>query len=166
MSDEPKPIPHALRSVQQKLADMKESDAKAQRHQETYIRYVVLANAGGVAACLSALGIVTSGKVGTLSPSALVGPLAVYLIGLATGAIIFSLLSKQSTLQIEKLSDEVTALLRGTGQIVPTPPKIFSSIERKGAQISDRAVNALGLISQFSFVVGSIWGLALIARFN
>lgn len=163
MSDDLKASSGVLRTIQQKLADMKVADAMAQRHQETYIRYVVLANAGGIAACLSASGKMGGEKVGTLSSASLIGPLALYLVGVVTGAVIFSLLSKQATLQIEELSQEVTELLRGPGRIVPTPPKIFSNIERKGARNSDYGINVLGLVSQISFVIGSIWGLALIS---
>jgi hypothetical protein len=145
-----------MTALQQKIAEMKSADAVAQRLKESYIRYVVLANAGGLAAC----GTLIGGKGVALA--GILGPVICFLVGLVAGGLIVSLMGKQATHRAEQLGQEVIKMLQDTGQMVATPKPVFSAIERKGLPIIEGTINVLGLVSQFAFVGGAAWGLALI----
>ena len=70
------------------------ADTIAQRLEEAYVKYIVLANAGGIVACLGIEGALVGGKgnaAQSISFAAVAGPMWLFLIGLISGGLIVSL---------------------------------------------------------------------------
>ena len=150
--------------VQQMIADIRASDQTSQRFKEMYIRFLVLANAGGIAACLSMAGsIAGKGQSEAIALKAAVGPLAIFLIGVMSAGLIVSLMYKAALHETEQRAMKLAGFLQEAGLIVATPKTVFMPIELKGVLIVDRAIMILGVVSPIAFVIGSIWGLMLIA---
>jgi len=160
MTDPEQLDPRKKAAIQQALGDARAAEAVALRFEDSYIRYIVLANAGGMAACLSfANGLLGSKASSTITLHALIGPMWLFLAGLISGALIVSLRRAQSTHTAEKRAREALKILKDAGHIVPNPPQVFSAIERKGLPALNIAINALGIIGQFAFLIGAVWGL-------
>ena len=149
-----------VRAIQQALAEANEAQAVALRFEDAYIRYIVLANAGGLAACLSfANGLLGTKATSAITLHALLGPMWFFLVGLIFGAFIVTLRRAQSTDMAEKRARDALKIMQDAGHIVPNPPPVFSAIERKGLPALNLAINVCGVISQAAFVIGAIWGL-------
>jgi hypothetical protein len=151
---------HQTGAAQQALADAKSAEAIALRLEDAYIRYIVLANTGGMAACLSlANGLLGEKTLPAITFHSLTWPMWLFLAGLISGALIVSLRRAQATHTAEKRAHDVIKILREAGRIAPTPLTVFSAIERKALPALTLAINVLGLLSQFSFFAGAVWGL-------
>lgn len=157
----PEPLdPRKVRAIQQALAEANEAQAVTLRFEDAYIRYIVLANAGGLAACLSfANGLLGHKAASTITLHALIWPMWIFLVGLISGAFIVTLRRAQSTDMAEKRARDAIKIMQDAGHIVPNPPPVFSAIERKGLPSLNLAINVFGGISQVAFVIGAIWGL-------
>lgn len=152
--------PRKVRAIQQALADANEAQAVALRFEGAYIRYIVLANAGGLTACLSfANGLLDHKAASTITLHTLIWPMWIFLVGLSSGAFIVTLRRAQSTHMAEKRARDAIKIMQDAGHIVPNPPPVFSAIERKGLPMLNLAINIFGVISQVAFVIGAIWGL-------
>ena len=154
-------------AIQQALDDAKVAEAIAFKFENSYIRYIVLANAGGMAACLSfANGLLGNRASSAITLHSLIWPMWLFLGGLVSGALIVSLRRVQSIHMAEKRAREALKIMKDAGHIVPNPPQVFSAIERKGLPALNFAINALGIISQFAFLIGAAWGLIKIGSGN
>ncbi|MGH6818385.1 MAG: hypothetical protein ACREC1_06390 [Methylovirgula sp.] len=91
MNDSAKLDPRAANAIRQALIDAKASDARAQRLEETYVRYLVLANAGGILACLGVADALVTGKGKGIVLLAVTGPMWIFLVGLIASGLIVSL---------------------------------------------------------------------------
>ena len=156
---------HKLFLVRQAIQNALAADKIAQRLKETYVKYIVLANAGGIAACLAIEGaLVGKGNSAPVIPfSAVAWPMRLFLLGLICGGLVVSLERARAIDFSEQQRREALRILRETGRVVPTVESTFSSIERKGLKHLRRAIDILGVIGQLSFFIGAIWGLARIA---
>jgi hypothetical protein len=147
-------------AIQQALSDARAAEAIALRLEDSYIRYIVLANAGGMAACLSfANGLLGNKASSAIALHSLIWPMWLFFAGLVAGALIVSLRRVQSTHMADKRAREALKIMKDAGHIVPNLPQVFSAIERKGLPALNFAINALGIISQFAFLFGAAWGL-------
>ncbi len=156
--------PRKKAAIQQALGDARAAEAIALRFEDSYIRYIVLANAGGLAACLSfANGLLGNKASSGIALHSLIWPMWLFLAGLVCGALMVSLRRAQSTHMAEKRAREALKVMKDAGHIVPNPPQAFSAIERKGLPALNFAINALGIISQFTFLIGAAWGLIKIS---
>lgn len=157
--------PRTTAKVQQMIADFRSSDAASQRFKEMYIRFLVLANAGGIAACLSIAGsIAGKGASQTISLAAAVGPLSMFLLGVISAGLIVSLMYKSALFNADQHAQKLAGLLQEAGLIVAKPKSVFMPIELKGVLIVDHVIMGLSVVSPMAFVTGSIWGLILIAH--
>lgn len=86
-----------------------------------------------------------------------------FFIGLISGALIVSLRRVQASHMAEKRAREALKIMKDGGHIIPSPPEVFSAIERKGLPVVNVAINAFGIASQLAFLIGAIWGLVEIA---
>lgn len=155
----PRKLP--IEEIRQALTDARAAEAEGSRLQEAYIRYIVLANAGGIAACLGAANAILAAK----GPISFVDhPLGCFLTGMISGGLLSSIRSKQA----QKLADErartAHSLIKRAGHQMPDPPPSFSKLEERGLAVANLAVVVLGLVGQFAFIAGAIWGLVLISR--
>lgn len=147
--------------IRQAIAEARTADATAQRLEESYVRLLVLANAGGLIACLGIADALAGGKasLGAMPFAALTVPMWFFLVGLVCGGIIVSLQRARAVRDSEKHGRGALQVLRDMGLIVPTPPAAFSRVELKGAPHLTTAINILGIASAASFLVGAVWGL-------
>ena len=147
--------------IRQAIGEARTADATAQRLEESYVRLLVLANAGGLIACLGIADALAGGKAppGTLSFTALAGPMWFFLFGLICGGIIVSLQRARAVRDSEKHGRRALQVLKDMGLIVPTPPSTFYRAELKGLPHLTTAINVLGIASPACFLVGAIWGL-------
>lgn len=138
-------------------------DATAQRLEEAYIRYVVLANAGGIAACLGIADALVNRKgASAISLSSLAGPMWLFLMGIISGGLVVALLARRARHENDEQNQTILRLLCEAGHEAPHLPPAFSRIERKGLPHLTWAINFLGIVSQFCFAIGAIWGMARI----
>ncbi|MCA7118339.1 MAG: hypothetical protein LGL72_02775 [Acidibrevibacterium sp.] len=147
--------------IRQAIAEARTADATAQRLEESYVRLLVLANAGGLIACLGIADALAGGKAsaGALSFAALTVPMWFFLVGLVCGGIIVSLQRVRAVRDSEKHGRGALQVLKDMGLIVPTPPSAFSRAELKGLPHLTMAINVLGIASPACFLIGAIWGL-------
>jgi hypothetical protein len=147
--------------IRQAIAEARTADATAQRLEESYVRLLVLANAGGLVACLGIADALVGGKgpSAALSFSALVGPMWFFLFGLIFGGIVVSLQRARAVRDSEEHGRQALQVLKDMGLIVPTPSPAFSRVELKGLRHLTTAINVLGIASPACFFVGAIWGL-------
>jgi hypothetical protein len=141
------------------------ADTIAQRLEEAYVKYIVLANAGGIVACLGIEGALVGGKgnAAQISFAAVAGPMWLFLIGLISGGLIVSLQRARAVDESERQGREALRILRDAGRIVPTVESAFPAIARKGLKHLTLAINVLGIIGQFSFLAGAVWGLVKVS---
>ncbi len=163
--NDPDPLnQHKLFLVRQAIQNALAADQIAQRLKETYVKYIILANAGGIVACLGIEGALVGRSNGepTIPFSAVAWPMRLFLLGLICGGLVVMLERARAIESSEQQGREALRIIRETGRIVPTVESAFSSIERKGLKHLVFATNVLGVIGQISFVVGAIWGLVRI----
>ena len=135
-------------------------DSTAQRLEEAYIRYLVLANAGGIAASLGIADALVSRRGGAaISLSSLAGPMWLFLAGIISGGLVVALLARRARHESDMQNQRLLQLTREVGYDVPDLPPLFNWIERKGLSYLTQAINFLGIISQFCFAIGAVWGL-------
>ena len=147
--------------IRQAITEARAADATAQRLEESYVRLLVLANAGGLIACLGIADALagSKGSPAALSFAALTGPMWFFLFGLIFGGIVVSLQRARAVRDSEQHGRRALQVLKDTGLIVPTPPSAFSRAELKGLPHLTTAINILGIASPGCFLVGAIWGL-------
>lgn len=155
--------------VRQAIQNALAADKIAQRMKETYVKYIVLANAGGIVACLGIEGALVGSKASTAPPipfSAVAWPMRLFLLGLICGGLVVTLERARAIDFSEQQGREALRIIRDTGRIVPTVESAFSPIERKGLPHIARAIDVLAIIGQFSFGIGAIWGLVRISNMH
>jgi hypothetical protein len=166
MSD-PDPLnPHKMFLIRLAIQNAMAADQIAQRLKEAYVKYIILANAGGIVACLGIEGALVGSKANDAPPipfSAVSWPMRLFLLGLICGGLVVTLERARAIDASEQQGREALRIMRDTGSIVPTVESTFSAIERKSLPHIILAINILGIISQVSFFIGSIWGLARIS---
>jgi uncharacterized membrane protein len=150
-------------AIGQALADAKVAAATEQRLEEAYIRYIILANAGGIVACLGIADALVNRASSSIPLSPI--PMWLFLIGLISGGVIVSLQRAQARHLAEQNVLKVVTLRKAKGDTVPTLPPLFSDIERKGLRYLTRVIIGLGLIGQFCFCIGAVWGLVEVSRY-
>lgn len=150
--------------IRQAIGEARVADATAQRLEESYVRLLVLANAGGLIACLGIADALASGKgsPGALSFTALTEPMWFFLSGLICGGIIVSLQRARAVRDSEKHGRGALQVLKDMGLIVPTPPSAFPRAGLRGLPHLTTAINVLGIASPGCFLIGAIWGLVRI----
>jgi len=162
-SEQPKNISAdpRLNNIAQALADARASNVRAVNLEDTYIRYVILANAGGIAACLGIADAIVGKQGRVLIPaiSEIICPLWLFFFGLIAGGVMVSLRAAQATHQTEQNAERAKTLLASFGQNIPPHEGIFSKIEEKAIPYLNYAINAFGIISQFCFFIGGFWGI-------
>jgi len=143
------------------IAEARAADATVQRLTESYVRLFVLANAGGMLACLGIADALAGGKglPGALSFAALAGPMWFFLFGLIFGGLTVSIMRARAVRDSVQHGERALQAIRDMGLIVPTPPSPFSRPELKGLPHLTTAINVLGIASPACFLVGAIWGL-------
>jgi hypothetical protein len=148
--------------IRQAIAEARAADATAQRLEESYVRLLVLANAGGLIACLGIADALAGrkGSPATLSFAALAGLMWFFLFGLIFGGIIVSFQRARAVQASEKHGRGALQVIKDMGLIVPTPPSAFSRTELKGLP---HLTTAISIASPTGFLVGAIWGLLRIA---
>jgi hypothetical protein len=129
--------------------------------EESYVRLLVLAIAGGLLACLGIADALAGGKgsPAALSFAALTGPMWFFLFGLIFSGIIVSLQRARAARDSEGHGRRALQVLKDMGLIVPSPASAFSRVERRGLPHLTTAINVLGIASPACFLVGAIWGL-------
>ncbi|EKN01373.1 MULTISPECIES: hypothetical protein [unclassified Acidocella] len=164
-TQEQKPPIHAddprLKHIAEELMQAKAAQARSLTLEDTYIQYVTFANAGGIAACLG-IADVLAGKTGAPLAAELpatIGPMALFFIGLIASGVTLSLRSKQALHEAEETARRANHLLEGMGHGVTLPHGAFSPLEVRVLPYLNKAVNAAGLVAQFAFLFGGIWGL-------
>ena len=161
----PEPLdPKQVFIVRQAIAEARAADATAQRLTESYVRLLVLANAGGMIACLGIADALAGGKgsPAALSFAALAGPMWLFFFGLISGGLTVSIQRASAVRDSEQHGRRALQALRDMGLIVPTPPSAFSRPELKALPHLTTAINVLGIASSACFFFGAIWGLRLI----
>lgn len=155
------PDPRQVFIIRHAIAEARAADATAQRLAESYVRLLILANAGGLLACFGIADALVGGKgsPGALSFAALTGPMWFFLFGLIFGSLTVSIMRARAVRDSEEHGRQALQVLKDTGVIVPTPPSAFSRVERKGLPHLNRAIDVLGIASPACFLVGAIWGL-------
>ena len=155
------PDPEQVFRIGQAIAEARAADAIAQRLTESYVRLLILANAGGLLACLGIADALAGGKglPGALSFAALTGPMWFFLFGLIFGSLIVSMMKARAVRDSEEHGRQALQVLKDASVVVPTPPPVFSRVERKGLPHLNRAIDVLGIASPACFLVGAIWGL-------
>lgn len=160
-SHEHEPLHSRINEIRQALTEATGLAARAQKLEDTYIQYIMFANAGGIAACLG-IADALAGKE-NLSASAIFSgvkiPMWFFLIGLICSGLLLSLQRTQATSSAEQNALKAVNILKELGQIVPTSKPVYSRIERNALPHLNIAINFLGLVSQFCFAVGAVWGL-------
>lgn len=157
---------HKMFLIRQAIQSAVAADTIAQRLEEAYVKYIVLANAGGIVACLGIEGALVGGKgnaAQSISFAAVAGPMWLFLIGLISGGLIVSLQRARAVDDSERQGREALRVLRDAGRIVPTVESAFPAIARKGLKHLTLAINVLGIIGQFSFLAGAVWGLVKVS---
>ncbi|WP_158812557.1 hypothetical protein [Methylocapsa sp. S129] len=147
--------------VRQAIADARAADAKAERLEESYVRLLVLGNAGGLIACFGIADALAGNKesAGTFSLAALTGPMWLFFIGLIFGGLIVSIQQKRAVRESEEHGQKALQAIKDIGLIVPRVPPTFSPIELKAVPHLTTAINILGILSQAFFFLGAVWGL-------
>jgi hypothetical protein len=167
---DPDPLnPHRMFLVRLAIQNAVAADKIAQRLKEAYVKYIVLANAGGIVACLGIEGALVGSKTVAAPPipfSAVAWPMWLFLLGLICGGLVVTLERARAVDFSEQQGREALRIMRETGRIVPTVQSAFTPIERKGLPHVTLAINVLGIISQFSFAIGAVWGLARISSMH
>lgn len=156
---------HKLFLIRQAIQNAIAADKIAQQLKEAYIKYIILANAGGIVACLGIEGaLVGKSSAAPIIPfSAVACSMWLFLCGLICGGVIVSLERARAVDFSEQQGREALRLIRETGRIVPAVESAFSPIERKGLKHLTLAINVLGVISQLLFLAGAILGLIRIS---
>jgi hypothetical protein len=149
-----------VEEIRQALDDARAAYAVSRRLQETFIRYIVLANTGGIAACLGVANALVGAKV---PPSPVLWPMGLFVAGLVCGGGIVSIQSKLETRQAEQRAHDAIDLLKQAGHEVPPQAPVFSPLLMRGLKIANVSVNVLGILGQGFFVAGAIWGMHLLA---
>jgi len=154
--------------IRQAIQNAISADKIAQQLKETYIKYIILANAGGIVACLGIEGaLVGKSSAAPIIPfSAVACSMWLFLWGLICGGLVVSLERARAVDFSEQQGREALRIIRETGRIVPAVESAFSPIERKGLKHLPIAINSLGLISQLFFFIGAIWGLVRISSMH
>jgi hypothetical protein len=156
----PTPLkPEQIQAFEMLFEATKTEDANAQRLIEESVRYIILANAGGIAACLTLAGGLLKDKAATIPISDVTGPMWLFLIGMIVGGLVVSLLRAQAQDFAEKHAANATAIIRNTGRTVSETESAFSAIERKGLPHVTLGIKVLALVGQLTFVAGAAWGL-------
>ena len=146
--------------IRQALEDARAADAASRRMQDTYIRYIAFANAGGIAACLGVANALVGAKV---PPSPVLGPMSLFLLGLVCGGAIVSIQSKMEKERAERCAHDAIAMLKQAGHEVPPQAPVFSPLLMRGLKIANLSVNVSGILGQGFFLAGAIWGMHLLA---
>ncbi|WP_174502016.1 hypothetical protein [Acidiphilium sp. C61] len=159
MTEQPDPKQGPV--IRQAIADARTADATAQRLTEGYVHLLILANAGGLVACLGIADALAGGRDSSslISYAALTGPMWFFLFGLIFGSLIVSMMRVRAVRDSEEHGQRALQALKDAGVIVPTLPSVFSRVERKGLPHLNRAINVLGIASPACFLVGAVWGL-------
>ncbi|MBB2170328.1 hypothetical protein HLH36_18605 [Gluconacetobacter aggeris] len=157
-----------VRAVAQALSDARTLQSRAMSLEDTYIRYVTLANSGGILACLG-IADALAGKEGSgVSPalSNIVGPIAVFFFGLICCGLVTSLRGKLALHYAETEGRRANGILVDLGRGVALPRGAFSPVEEKGLPYLNTAINFLGIGAQIAFVAGGIWGFYRLWQFH
>jgi hypothetical protein len=157
---------HKMFLIRRAIKSAVAADTIAQRLEEAYVKYIVLANAGGIVACLGIEGALLGGKGNAAQSTAfaaVAGPMWLFLIGLISGGLIVSLQRARAVDDSERQGREALRILRDAGRIVPTVESAFSATERKALKQLTLAINVLGIVGQFSFLGGAVWGLVKVS---
>ncbi|MGH7093035.1 MAG: hypothetical protein ACREFB_05820 [Stellaceae bacterium] len=142
------------------VENAKASDATAQRLEESYIRYVLLANAGGIAACLGIADAMVGHKSDApISFSSVAGPISLFLAGIISAGLVLALLRARARHENDEHNKVILRLLAESGHEVPHLPPVFGAIESRALPHLTRGINICGLVSQVCFVAGAVWGL-------
>src|SRR5487761_560505 len=106
--------PKQVFAIRQAIAEARAAEATAQRLEESYVRLLVLANAGGLLACLGIADALVGGKgsAKALSFAALTGPMWFFLGGLISGGLIVSLQTARAARDSEKHGREALQVLK------------------------------------------------------
>ena len=81
------------------------------------------------------------------------------LAGIISGGLVVALLARRARHESDMQNQRLLQLTREVGYDVPDLPPLFNWIERKGLSYLTQAINFLGIISQFCFAIGAVWGL-------
>lgn len=153
--------PKRVLVFRQAIAEARAADATAQRLEESCVRLLILANAGGMIACLGIADALAGGKgsPATLSFAALIGPMWFFFLGLIFGGLTVSLQRGRAVRDSEQHGRRALQVFKDMGLIVPTPPSPFSHPELKALPHLTKAINILAIFSLVCFLVGAVWGL-------
>lgn len=162
---DPTPLTQAqIREIQRMLAEAISQQATSQRLTEQYVRYLVLGNGGGLLACLTFAGGLVKDRISTAIPIQNVAlPMWCFLIGLIFGVLIVSIQRAQAAHFAETNARGSIDTMKKAGAIIADPKPAFSKIEQRGLPHLTAAINICGLISQFAFFAGAIWGMIRIS---
>lgn len=160
--------PKKVFTFRHEIAEARAADATAQRLTESYVRLFVLANAGGMLACLGIADALAGGKgsPGALSFAALTGPMWFFLFGLIFGGLTVSVMRARAVRDSVQHGERALQAIRHMSLIVPTVPSPFSHPELKALPHLDRAIDVLGIASPACFLIGAIWGLIQIGTIH
>lgn len=150
-----------VRAFAQILSDAQKLQSRALSLEDTYIRYVTLANSGGILACLGIANALAGKEGSSVSPalSSIVGPIAVFFFGLICCGIVTSLRGKLALHDAETQARRANEVLIEFGKGLALPKGAFSPLEMKALPILNLAINLFGIGAQMAFIVGGIWGL-------
>jgi hypothetical protein len=143
----------------QTLADARNLHSRGLALEDAYIRYLTLANAGGVVGCLGIADALANKSAVATALSSVVGPIAAFFFGVVFCGLVVSLRGKQALHQAEEHARRANGILADIGHGVVLPRGAFGPLEAKALPHLNRMINALGLLGQLAFLVGGIWGL-------
>lgn len=154
--------------VAQALSDARSLQSRATDLEDTYIRYVLFANSGGILACLGIANSLAGKEHRALSlPLANVaGPIAIFFVGLIFCGLITSLRGKLALHDAEEAASHANSIMFDLGHGVTLPKGAFSPIEKRGIPYLNRAINILGIFAQLAFLVGGVWGIVSLAQLH
>lgn len=148
-------------SVAQAFSDLPALRSRALSLEDTYIRYVTLANSGGILACLGIANALAGKEGSSISPalSNVVGPITVFFAGLICCGILTSLRGKLAWDQFDKEIRRANAILVDHGYDEAISIEEYPTVMAKGVPHLNVAINILGIGAQLAFIVGGVWGL-------
>lgn len=150
-----------MSEIAQELARASALHSRGLALEDAYIRYVILANAGGVVACLGIADALAGKSAIGIAPalSDVVGPIAVFLSGVIFSGLLVSLRAVQALHEAEEHARRANSIREELGHGVVLPRGAFGSFGAKILPHLNLAINAFGLWGQFAFAVGSILGI-------
>lgn len=148
-------------AVGQALSEARALQSRALSLEDTYIRYVTLANSGGILACLGIADAIAGKEGSGISPalSNIVGPITVFFAGLICCGVVTSLRGKLAWHHVDEEARRVNAILADRGHDVAVATKGYPPVMAKGLPYLNTAINILGIGAQVAFVMGGVWGL-------